>query len=190
MQVNREQTEYLWNPFFIDDIFPLYKVHRRPDSFWNTARDKTSWGVLCFRSSRLLCHPSEWDDMILAEWLLLLWRVLPIRAITCVVPPPLEFGGRRDLLLRRIAVAQPCRDSALESAGTVLIGLPHSAVLLQVYQCPPAWWPRLLLCFRRSILAPRCNTQFVRNNIKEKKFISFIYMCVLYLFIITCEHHI
>jgi hypothetical protein len=57
--------------------------------------------------------------------------------ITCVVPPPLEFGGGRDLLLRRIAVAQPCRDSALESVGTVLIGLPHSAVLLRVYQCPP-----------------------------------------------------
>ncbi len=51
---------------------------------------------------------------------------LPIRVITCVVPPPLEFGGGRGLLSKRNVAAQLCRDSASESAGTVLIGLLHS----------------------------------------------------------------
>jgi hypothetical protein len=56
--------------------------------------------------------------------------VLPIRAITCAVPPPLEFGGGRDLLLKRIIVARLCRDSVSETAGTVLIELLRSGVLL------------------------------------------------------------
>jgi hypothetical protein len=36
-----------------------------------------------------------------------------------------------------------------------------------------------------------CNTQFVRENIKgEENVISFIYMCGLNLFVMTCEHHL
>jgi hypothetical protein len=39
-------------------------------------------------------------------------------------------------------------------------------------------------------LRPGCNTQFVRDNIKgEKKlFFPFIYLCVMHLFTIICEH--
>jgi hypothetical protein len=76
--------------------------------------------------------------MILAEWLLLLRMVLPIEVTIYVVPPPLEFGGGRDLPLRRINAVWPYHDSASEFAGTVLIESPYSVALLRVHQHPPA----------------------------------------------------
>ena len=64
--------------------------------------------------------------------------VLPIRVTNYAVPPPLEFGGGRDLPLQRIVVALPCYDSVSEFASIVLIELLCSAVLLRVYQYPQA----------------------------------------------------
>jgi hypothetical protein len=62
--------------------------------------------------------------------------VLPIVVTVCVVPPPLEFGEDRGLLLRRIDVVWPCHDSASEFADTGLTESPYSIVLLLVYQHP------------------------------------------------------
>jgi hypothetical protein len=62
---------------------------------------------------------------------------LPIVAAICVVPPLLEFGGGRDLPLRRIDVVWPYHDSALEFADTGLTESPYSIILLLVYQHPP-----------------------------------------------------
>ena len=47
--------------------------------------------------------------------------VLPIEVTICAIPPPLEFGGGRDLPLRTIDVVWPYLDSASEFADTVLI---------------------------------------------------------------------
>jgi hypothetical protein len=80
---------------------------------------------------------------------------LPIVVTVRVAPPPLEFGGGRGLLLRRIDVVWPCHDSASEFADTEPTKSPYLIVLLLVYQHPPVWWPQLLLCFQRSILVPR-----------------------------------
>jgi hypothetical protein len=64
--------------------------------------------------------------------------VLPIEVTTYVVPPPLEFGGGRDLPLQRIGVAWPYHGNTSKFAGTALIELLCLAVLLRVYQYPPA----------------------------------------------------
>jgi hypothetical protein len=64
--------------------------------------------------------------------------VLPIEVTIYVVPPPLEFGGGRDLQLRRIDVVWPYHDSALEFVDTVLIESPYLVTLLRVHQHPPA----------------------------------------------------
>jgi hypothetical protein len=62
---------------------------------------------------------------------------LLIVVTVCAIPPPLEFGGGRDLLLRRIDVVWPCHGSASEFADTGLTESPYSTVLLLVYQHPP-----------------------------------------------------
>jgi hypothetical protein len=64
--------------------------------------------------------------------------VLPIEVIIYVVPPPLEFGGGRDLPLRRIDVVWPYHGSASRFADIVLIESPYSVALLRVYQHLPA----------------------------------------------------
>jgi hypothetical protein len=64
--------------------------------------------------------------------------VLPIEVTIYVVPPPLEFGGGRDLPLQRIDAVWPYHDSALEFAGIVLIESPYSVILLRVHQRLPA----------------------------------------------------
>jgi hypothetical protein len=60
--------------------------------------------------------------------------VLPIEVIIYAAPPPLEFGGGRDLPLRRIDAVWPCHGSASEFAHIVLIGSPYSVALLRVHQ--------------------------------------------------------
>jgi hypothetical protein len=47
--------------------------------------------------------------------------VLPIEVIIYAARPPLEFGGGRDLPLRRINVVWPYHGSASEFADIVLI---------------------------------------------------------------------
>jgi hypothetical protein len=64
--------------------------------------------------------------------------VLTIEVTICAIPPPLEFGGGRDLPLRRIDVVWPYHDSASEFADTVLIESPYSLALLRVHQHPLA----------------------------------------------------
>jgi hypothetical protein len=62
---------------------------------------------------------------------------LPIAATICVVPPPLEFGGGRDLSLRRIDAVWLYHDSASEFADTGLTESLYSIVLLLVHQHHP-----------------------------------------------------
>jgi hypothetical protein len=64
--------------------------------------------------------------------------VLPIEVTIYVVPPPLEFGGGRDLPLRRIDAVWPYHDSASEFADITLIESSYSVALLRVRQRPPA----------------------------------------------------
>jgi hypothetical protein len=64
--------------------------------------------------------------------------VLPIEVIIYAAPPPLEFGGGRDLPLQRIDVVWPYHVSASEFADIVLIESPYSVALLRVHQRLPA----------------------------------------------------
>jgi hypothetical protein len=63
--------------------------------------------------------------------------VLPIEVTIYVVPPPLEFGGGRDLPLRRIDAVWPYNDSASAFADIALIESPYSVALLRVHQRLP-----------------------------------------------------